>query len=183
VPPIEFDAVFTAIQIPEGQNRFKADVSLREMACDGIERPLSAPYLKTLWRGRDTPSVWVMQPVEALAEKILGWCAHNMAKHYVDAAWIVAANEDSESGVKFKYPKLREALGDKLTLMSALQPSYYRELPSVDAVVGRLNRPPIIDAAQWDQLVFLKDYAPDRDRTVAVVQKTLVPKLRRAAPR
>jgi hypothetical protein len=35
----------------------------------------------------EPPSVWVMDPVEALAEKILGWCVHGLVKHYADAAW------------------------------------------------------------------------------------------------
>jgi|HubBroStandDraft_2_1064218.scaffolds.fasta_scaffold85600_3 hypothetical protein len=71
IEPIRFDAAFTSIALADQDQQFKADVSFRGLLLDGREVPFATPYSLKLWN--KAPTVWVMDPVEVLAEKILGW--------------------------------------------------------------------------------------------------------------
>jgi len=112
VEPIRFDPVFTGVALAEEDRQFKADVSFRGLLLDGREVPLLTPYALQLWA--EPPPVWVMDPLEVLAEKILGWCVHGLVKHYADVAWITLAAENPGSPLAFDYPRLREVLDAKL---------------------------------------------------------------------
>jgi hypothetical protein len=102
VEPIRFDAAFTGIALADEDRQFKADVSFRGLLLDGREVPFDTPYSLDLWS--EAPAVWVMDPVEVLAEKILGWCVHGLVKHYADVAWITIAAKtqarDSRSPIR-----------------------------------------------------------------------------------
>jgi hypothetical protein len=126
-----------------------------------------------------------MDPVEVLAEKILGWCVHGLVKHYADAAWIIIAAQNPGSPLAFAYPQLRDILHDKLELMRDLQPDTYRAFPSVDAVVGKLAQPPQFDQVQWQKLVYLQAHraAYSQEDLRHIVQETLAPGLRRSQAR
>jgi len=183
IEPIRFDAVFTSIVLADEDRQFKADISFRGLLLDGREVPLATPYSLGLWD--EPPSVWVMDPVEALAEKILGWCVHGLVKHYADAAWITVAAQAQGSPLAFAYPQLLEVLHDKLELMRGLQPNTYSSFPSVEAVIGKLAQPPDFDCVQWQKLVYLQAHRaaysqPDLRR---IVQQTLAPEIRRSQPR
>jgi hypothetical protein len=183
VEPIRFDPVFTSIALAEEDRQFKADISFRGLLLDGREVPLATPYSLSLWR--EAPAVWVMDPVETLAEKILGWCVHGMVKHYADAAWITVAAREQGSPLAFTYPHLREVLHDKLEVMRGLHPDIYQSFPSLDAVVGKLAQPPLLDQVQWQRLVYLQAHraAHSQSDLRRIVQETLAPGLRRAQPR
>jgi hypothetical protein len=183
VEPIRFDAAFTSIVLAEQDRQFKADISFRGLLLDGREVPVATPYSLGLWD--EPPTVWVMDPVETLAEKILGWCVHGLVKHYADAAWITIAAQASGSPLAFAYPQLREVLHDKLELMRRLQPDTYRPFPSVDAVIGKLAQPPQFDRAQWQKLVYLQAHraAYSQADLRRIVQQTLAPGLRRSQSR
>lgn len=183
IEPIRFDAVFTSIALADQDRQFKADVSFRGLLLDGREVPFETPYSLGLWS--EPPTVWVMDPVEVLAEKILGWCAHGLVKHYADAAWITVAAQASGSPLAFTYPHLREVIHDKLEIMRELQPDIYRAFPSVDVVVGKLARPPRFDHVQWQKLVYLHAHraAYAQEDLRRIVQETLAPRLRSSQPR
>jgi len=183
VEPIRFDAAFTSIVLAEQDRQFKADISFRGLLLDGREVPVATPYSLGLWD--EPPTVWVMDPVEALAEKILGWCVHGLVKHYADAAWITIAAQTTGSPLAFAYPQLREVLHAKLALMRRLQPDTYRPFPSVDAVIGKLAQPPQFDRVQWQKLVYLQAHraAHSQADLRRIVQQTLAPGLRRSQSR
>lgn len=183
VEPIRFDAVFTSIVLADEDRQFKADISFRGLLLDGREVPLTTPYSLSLWH--DPPTVWVMDPVEALAEKILGWCVHGLVKHYADAAWITIAAQSPGSPLAFTYPQLREVLHDKLELMRRLQPDIYSPFPNVEAIVGKLAQPPQFDRVQWQKLVYLQAQraAYSQADLRCIVQEALAPGLRGSQPR
>lgn len=183
IEPIRFDAAFTSIALADQDRQFKADVSFRGLLLDGREVPFGTPYSLGLWS--EAPTVWVMDPVEVLAEKILGWCVHGLVKHYADAAWITVAAQTPGSPLGFTYPHLREVLHDKLEIMRELQPDTYRAFPSVDAVVGKLAQPPRFDQVQWQKLVYLHAHraAYSQEDLRRIVQETLTPGLRSSQPR
>ncbi len=183
IEPIRFDAAFTSIALADQDQQFKADVSFRGLLLDGREVPFETPYSLELWR--EAPTVWVMDPVEVLAEKILGWCIHGLVKHYADAAWITTAAQATNSSLAFAYPHLRDVLHDKLELMRDLQPGIYRVFPSVDAVVGKLAQPPQFDQVQWQKLVYLQAHraAYSQEDLRRIVRETLAAGLRRSRAR
>ena len=183
IDPIRFDAAFTSIVLADQDRQFKADVSFRGLMLDGRETPFATPYTLNLWS--EAPTVWVMDPLETHAEKILGWCVHGLVKHYADAAWITVAAQTPGSPLAFTYPKLREVLHDKLEVMRELQPEIYRAFPSVDAVVGKLAQPPLFDKVQWQKLVYLHAHraAYSQEDLRRIVQETLAPGLRRSQTR
>lgn len=180
IEPIRFDAAFTSIVLADQDQQFKADVSFRGLLLDGREVPFETPYSLELWS--EAPTVWVMDPVEVLAEKILGWCVHGLVKHYADAAWITIAAQTTGSPLAFAYPELRDILHDKLELMRELQPGTYRSFPSVDAVVGKLAQPPQFDQVHWQKLVYLQAdrAAYSQEDLRRIVQETLAAGLRRS---
>lgn len=183
IEPIRFDPAFTSIALAEEDRQFKADVSFRGLLLDGREVPFDTPYALELWS--EAPTVWVMDPVEVLAEKILGWCVHGLVKRYADAAWITTAAQIPGSPLAFTYPHLRDVLHDKLELMRELQPEIYRAFPSVDAVVGKLAQPPQFDQVQWQKLVYLQAHraAYSQEDLRRIVQETLAAGLRRSQAR
>lgn len=183
IEPIRFDAAFTSIALADQDRQFKADVSFRGLLLDGKEVPFDTPYSLSLWN--EAPTVWVMDPLEVLAEKILGWCVHGLVKHYADAAWITIAAQTPGSPLAFTYPQLRDILHDKLELMRDLQPEIYRAFPSVDAVVGKLAQPPQFDQVQWQKLVYLQAHraAYSQEDLRHIVQDTLAAGLRRSQAR
>jgi hypothetical protein len=183
IEPIRFDATFTSIAFADQDRQFKVDVSFRGLLLDGKEVSFDTPYSLELWS--EAPTVWVMDPVEVLAEKILGWCVHGLVKHYADVAWITIAAQTSGSPLAFTYPELLDILHDKLELMRELQPGIYRAFPSVDAVVGKLAQPPQFDQVQWQKLVYLQAHraAYSQEDLRRIVQETLAPGLRRSQAR
>jgi hypothetical protein len=126
-----------------------------------------------------------MDPLEVLAEKILGWCVHGLVKHYADVAWVTAAAQEPGSPLAFEYPKLREVLDAKLATMRILQPELYRPFPTVGAIVGKLAQTPEFDRTQWQKLVYLQSQraAFTQKDLRRIVQEILAPELRSSQPR
>jgi hypothetical protein len=179
VQPIRFDPAFSVVALTPEQMRFHADVSFRGLVKPGVEMPLVHEHLPGLRLGDESLTVWVMDPAETMAEKILGWCAHGSVKHYVDVAWIATASDMPEFSFSINYQELRNTLGDKLDLMRQIQTHMYAGLPSVDAVVGELGKPPTLDQSQWGRLAFLKGQEPSQRAVIEAVGQ-VTQRLRRA---
>ena len=177
--PVRFTPVFTSLMPNEDDRSFKADVSFRGMLVDGLEVPFKLPSDLAIWD--DDPAVWIMDPHETLAEKILGWCAHRQVKHYADLAYIAIVSRPGNGRlIELDYARAREVLDGKLAAMSQLQPDVYAAFPNIDALITDLLAKPQLDGAQWAEIMYLRD---QRDRfnpalLEVAVTRILVPGLR-----
>jgi hypothetical protein len=176
--PIAFEPIFTALA-PPAERTFKADVSYRGLVLPALEKPLHLPYQLEIWD--EDPVVHIMDPHETIAEKILGWCAHRLAKHYADLAFIaLMGNPEAPSQtIELDYRKARETLDSKLEIMRDLQPAVYASFPNVDALIEDLAKNPEFSQDQWIKLVYVRAH---RDRfsqklVQRAVQELLVPGL------
>lgn len=178
--PIAYEPIFTTLVPDPGDRSFKADISFRGLVCEGIERELRVPYDMGLWL--EPPTVWVMDPHEVAAEKILGWCVNRMAKHYADLGFIALASQRAPDRlIALDGGRLREATAAKLARMQGLQPSRYAAYRSIDELANDLDFAPRLSDTRWRDLVYVRGH---RDRfapnlLVRAVRRLLVPMLRR----
>jgi len=174
--PISYSAGFTAL-VPNPDDRtFKADVSFRGVVLDGLERPLSVSYDLGLWE--EAPVIWVMNPHETVAEKILGWCVNRELKHYADLGFIAIEAEKKGGGILLDNQLLRDTLDRKLKIMADLQPDNYEAFPSVDELIAELAAPVAFPNQDWQKIMYIKSaqglYQPKL--LSAAVEKLLVPR-------
>jgi hypothetical protein len=81
-----------------------------------------------------------MDPHEVTAEKILGWCAHRLTKHYADLGFIAIATTVPGAKIQLQAETLRDVLAAKLATIRALQPSHYTRFESIDDLTADLAR-------------------------------------------
>lgn len=181
--PVRFDAAFSSIvDADSDDSTFKADISFRRLELDGVQTPLAVPYLPGIWDA--PPEVWVMNPNETVAEKILGWAAHGLLKHYADVGFAARKMTGKDVPVPIVWATVFEVLAAKRDAMAKLQPTVYADLPTVDRVINVLGQPPNFAAGQWNALQYVKpaQAAITRDWLVAGVQGA-VSEMRRTRPR
>jgi hypothetical protein len=174
--PVTYDAGFTALVPNREDRRFKADVSFRGVLLDGLERSIAVPYDLGLWK--DPPLVWVMNPHEAVAEKVLGWCAHRELKHYADLGFIAMEAQKKDGDIVLDDNLLRETLDGKLRVMANLQPDNYQAFPNIDALIVDLAAPVAFPKQDWQKIMYVKSaqgvYQPKL--LSAAVEQLLVPR-------
>jgi len=182
--PVRYTPAFTALAPDAADRTFKADVSFRGLVEDGQERQLLLPYDLDIWLDDDAPTVFVMNPHEIMAEKILGWCSDRQVKHYADLAFIaVVSNPEARTRViDIDYSHARNVLDAKLQIMSGVHPAKYARFPTIDSLIADLGQPPVFDAADWRKIMYIRDH---RDRFTQsfiqrAVQGIIVPRLRAA---
>jgi hypothetical protein len=83
--PVSFKQGFSTIQAPERLSKFKVTVSRRGLVEPAVWRRIRHEYSPM---GLENTRVPLMAISEQLAEKIIGWSANGLLKHYLDAAWI-----------------------------------------------------------------------------------------------
>lgn len=158
--PISFTPIFTSLVPNPDDRNFKADVSFRGLLLDGIEVPFKVPYRLDIWE--DDPTVFIMDPHETLAEKILGWCAHRQVKHYADLAYIALASRPGEGRlIEIDYHHALATLDGKLSTLRKLQPDVYAAFPDTGALIDDLESKPQFDTTQWARIMYLRN---KRDR-------------------
>lgn len=176
--PISFVPIFTELAPAANDRQFKADVSYRGLVRPGVERELVVPYDLGIWD--QPPVVWIMDPHEIVAEKVLGWCVNRQTKHYADLGFIALATTGDSPLIALDPGELRSALGEKLDVMRALQPARYAAYSSPDGLIGDLVRDPVFDQRDWTKLVYVRSqrdlFSPET--ITKAVQKILVPMLR-----
>jgi hypothetical protein len=128
-----------------------------------------------------------MDPHETVAEKILGWCAHRRVKHYADLAYIAIVSQPKapHRAIELDYGRTREVTAAKLETMRKLQPDNYSAFRNVDALIGDLAKPPMLDKQQWARIMYVR---AQRDRfspetITPAVREILADGLRRAGRR
>ncbi|OJU84375.1 MAG: hypothetical protein BGO11_16715 [Solirubrobacterales bacterium 70-9] len=176
--PISYLPAFTALA-PEDSRSFKADISSRGLVLPGIETGLEVPYDLGIWS--EAPVVWIMDPHEIGAEKILGWVLHREAKHYADLAFIALAAQPAAGPLLEIVPaRLRETLAAKLEIMRGVQPTNYAPWSSVEDVARTLAEDPVFGSSDWGKLVYLRSRRDMFSQAMlkSAVQNLLVPMLR-----
>lgn len=177
--PIEFTPVFTSLVPEERARQFKADVSFRGLIRSGREEQLAVPYDLGLWD--EAPVVFVMDPVEVVAEKILGWCVHGLVKHYADLGYLAIVSQPGPNQ-RLSLPRddLREAIAEKLERMRQLQPDRYAAFDSLESIIDTLAASPELNRVQWEQLVYVRKsrHTLSQATIQSAVQKILVPLVR-----
>ncbi len=180
--PVRYTPAFTALAPDAGDRTFKADVSFRGLVEDGQERQLLLPYDLDIWLENDAPTVFVMNPHEIMAEKILGWCADRQVKHYADLAFIaIVSNPQARTrAVDIDYQHARNVLDAKLKIMAAVHPAKYARFPTIGSLIDDLTQPPVFDAADWRKIMYIRDHRDRFTRSFIqrAVQGIMVPRLR-----
>jgi hypothetical protein len=172
--PVDFEAFFAAVGVPV-EGKFTFTVSWRGL----FERPerlaLTHPYSELLLPQVEVP---VMDLTEQVAEKIVGWCAHGLIKHYIDIAWIFKFLESEiDSG------KLGPLTERKLDVGRGLFPDAYLPFDRLEALFEPLYDPdrvlPTLGASGelgLDQIRFAGGRLT-KEEAVAIVRKRLLPSL------
>lgn len=172
--PVGFEAFFAAAGEPV-EDRFSFTVSWRGL----FEKP-DRLVLKQPYPELDLPHVLVpvMDLTEQVAEKIVGWCAHGLIKHYVDIAWVfkdLADEIDSD--------RLGPLTERKLEVGRSLFPDAYTQYDRLETLFRPLYdparvSPPLGTAGELglDQLRYA-GAGMTRDEAVAVVRERALPAL------
>jgi Nucleotidyl transferase AbiEii toxin, Type IV TA system len=181
--PVNFDARFTRLITPD-DSTFKADVSFRGLIEDGRQEQIAVPYELGLWPDGDAPVVFVMDPHEIVAEKVLGWCVGRRVKHYADLGYIAeVAHWDAANGkplIELTDTNLREVLAAKLEVMRRIQPERHSRYQHIDGLIGELAKPPRLPQSQWNSLQYVRPAAAEwtMERITRSVRELLLPRLR-----
>lgn len=176
--PITYEPAFTDLVQDGSKKNFKADFSMRGLVRRGIEKKLYIPYKLGIWT--EAPTVFIMDPHETVAEKILGWCINGRVKHYADLAFIeLSAASPGEGTIELDDAVLRETLGDKIDIMHDIQPTKYAGV-TVESLRVALEREPTFDQKQWGQILYTKGARVlfDEKRVIETVRTRLAPRLK-----
>lgn len=131
--PVNYEAFFAAVGGAAVEGQFTFTVSWR-----GLEEPAQHLALIHPYPTLEMPQtlVPVMDLTEQVAEKIVGWCAHGLIKHYVDVAWVFYRLPDQVDSAK-----LGRLITSKLATGRDLFPDAYSELTDLRSVFGPLYDP------------------------------------------
>jgi hypothetical protein len=131
--PIEFTAFFAGLGGQPIEDAFSFTVSWR-----GLQEPAEHLSLVHPYDTLDLPQtgVPVMNLTEQVAEKIVGWCAHKLMKHYVDVAWVFHRLPH-----EVNRPRLGPLVQHKLDVGRALFPNAYTQFPDLKSVFMPLYEP------------------------------------------
>ena len=131
--PVNYQAFFAAVGGEVIEDQFTFTVSWR-----GLEEPAQTLALIHPYPELKMPEtlVPVMDLTEQVAEKLVGWCAHGLIKHYVDVAWAFYRLADQIDNAK-----LGRLVERKLVIGRELFPDAYTNLPDLNAVFRPLYNP------------------------------------------
>jgi nucleotidyltransferase AbiEii toxin of type IV toxin-antitoxin system len=134
VAPVEFQPFFDALGSSDPDpGAFRFTVSGRGLIEAADEVDLAYPYPDLVLPAMKVP---LMNLTEQVAEKICGWCAHGLLKHYVDVAWAFDTLMR-----KINVDRFAPLVEAKLAKRRELFPYGYRTLTGITALLGPLNNP------------------------------------------
>jgi hypothetical protein len=173
--PVDYAAYFAGVGAAPVEGGFTFTVSWR-----GLIEPAQHLLLIHPYRELDLPRVLapVMDLTEQVAEKIVGWSAHGLMKHYVDVAWAFYRLSDQiDTG------KLGRLVDAKLAVGHELFPREYKAFPDRTALQGALDDPDAHIPPQGDasddkarQLRF-DAAALNKQQAIHIVRSRVVPVL------
>ncbi|MGC2373215.1 MAG: nucleotidyl transferase AbiEii/AbiGii toxin family protein [Solirubrobacteraceae bacterium] len=171
--PIEFSAFFAGLGGQPIEDEFSFTVSWRGLLEPAEHVPLVYPYDQL-----EVPqtSVPVMNLTEQVAEKLVGWCAHKLMKHYVDIAWVFHRLPHEVDG-----PRLGTLVQHKLDVGRALFPDAYAQFQDLKSVFMPLydpdrHQPPQGDVAD-DKAAQIRFAGSGLGKTqaIAIMRKQVLP--------
>jgi hypothetical protein len=134
VAPVEFQPFFDALGSSDpNPGAFRFTVSGRGLIEPADEVDLTHPYPDLVLPVLKVP---LMNLTEQIAEKICGWCAHGLLKHYVDVAWAFGTLMR-----QIKVDRFAPLVEAKLVKGRELFPEGYRTLTGITALLGPLKNP------------------------------------------
>ena len=131
--PVNYEAFFAAVGAGSIVGEFKFTVSWRGLVEPAQKIPLRHPYKQLALPPTQVP---VMDLTEQAAEKVVGWCANGLVKHYSDLAWIFwrLRNEVQDD-------KLARLVVSKLDAGRKRFPNEYATFPDLASVISPLLDP------------------------------------------
>jgi hypothetical protein len=132
--PVDYDAYFAATAGDPVSGSFTFTVNQRGLFQPATWLMLVHPY-RELMLAEDV-RVPVMNLEEQAAEKIVGWAASSLVKHFVDLAWIGREHHDSLDA-----QALRRVVQKKLDIGHQTYPAAYAALRTLKDLVLPLARP------------------------------------------
>jgi hypothetical protein len=131
--PVDYAAYFAGVGATPVEGEFTFTVSWRGLIEPSQHLLLIHPYPELELPRTLVP---VMNLTEQLAEKIVGWCAHGLMKHYVDVAWAFYRLADQiDTG------RLGPLVDAKLAVGHELFPNEYMAFPDRAALRTALEDP------------------------------------------
>lgn len=131
--PVNYTAYFAQAGAAPPTGDFSLTVAARGLLLPADMVPLRHPYPALVIAPMDIP---VMNLTEQLAEKILGWCAHGLLKHYLDLAWAVLNLRGEIRAEKFG-----DILDQKLAAARSRFPEIYAGFPDRGSLRAPLEQP------------------------------------------
>ena len=133
--PIEYDAYFASATGDPVAGLFTFTVNQRGLFRGATWVGLTHPYPELEFEARNL-RVPLMEITEQAAEKIVGWAANGLAKHYVDLAWI-----GREHGTELEKADFRDLVQRKLDVGYATYPAAYGHLRDIEQLIPSLANP------------------------------------------
>ncbi len=177
VKPIKYEAYFASATGDPVEGEFSFTVSQRGLFRPPVWVELTHPYRELVFE-RDEVLVPVMDIAEQAAEKIVGWAASSLVKHYIDLAWI-----GREFGATLKTDDFRWLVQKKLDIGYATYPDTYAKLRTLEDLIvplatprdyrGPLNR----DGDNGASRIRFMGEKLGFDDSLALIKQHIVPKL------
>jgi hypothetical protein len=135
VKPIKYEAYFASVTGDPIEGHFSFTVSQRGLFERAERLALRHPYPELVFE-QDDLSVPVMHIAEQAAEKVVGWAAGSLVKHYLDLAWI--GREFGETLIAEDFQRLVQR---KLDVGFEIFPGAYGHLREIKDLLIPLHRP------------------------------------------
>jgi hypothetical protein len=177
VKPINYEAYFASVTGDPIEGQFSFTVSQRGLFEPAEWLALRHPYPELVLEPSDLTAP-VMDIVEQAAEKVVGWAAGSLIKHYLDLAWI-----GREFGERLIAEDFQRLVQHKLDIGFETFPGVYRDLREIKDLLIPLHRPRAwqgpLNRAGDNGASLIRFMGPKIgfDEAISLVREHIIPKL------
>ncbi len=177
VKPINYEAYFASVTGDPIEGQFSFTVSQRGLFEPAEWLALRHPYPELVIEPRSL-KVPVMDIAEQAAEKVVGWAAGSLIKHYLDLAWI-----GREFGETLTAEDFQRLVQRKLDIGFETFPGAYKDLHEIKDLLIPLHRPrewqgPLNKAGDnGASLIRFMGPKLGFDEAISLVREHIIPKL------
>ncbi len=178
VKPINYEAYFASVTGDPIEGQFSFTVSQRGLFEPAEWLPLCHPYPELVIEPGNC-EVPVMDIAEQAAEKVVGWAAGSLVKHYLDLAWIGREFGDALQ-IAGDFQRLVQR---KLDIGFETFPGAYEDLHKIEHLLIPLHRPrewqgPLNRAGDnGASLVRFMGPKLGFDEAISLIRRYIIPKL------